>query len=97
MAARTALAINTAFLVFLFVLVLVEGTVLLWALRFPVRGCTDEIIDGCFPDWRSYFTVGLLVSALGMMAMGSPPDLTMLAGLPLSFSVSLSLCLSFSV
>ena len=69
---------NTVLLVFLVALALVEGVVLLWALRFPVPGCTDEIVDGCFPDWRSYFTVGMLISALGLMAMGSPPDLTML-------------------
>eukprot|EP01043_Picozoa_sp_COSAG02_P069396 COSAG02_NODE_11870_length_1637_cov_4.095579_1_plen_200_part_10 len=69
---------NTSSLVFIVALALVEGAVLLWALQFPVPGCTAEIIDGCFPDWRSYFTVGLLISALGLMAMGSPPDLTML-------------------
>jgi di/tricarboxylate transporter len=69
---------NSGFFVFLAALALVEGLVLLWALRFPVPGCTDEIIDGCFPDWRSYFAVGLLIASLGFMSMGSPPDLTLL-------------------
>eukprot|EP01047_Picozoa_sp_COSAG01_P011437 COSAG01_NODE_500_length_16223_cov_42.586988_11_plen_329_part_00 len=32
----------------------------------------------CFPDGRSYFTVGLVLATLGCMGVGVPPDLAML-------------------
>jgi hypothetical protein len=56
----------------------VQGLIVLWAVVLPVERCTEELLVDCFPDWRSYFTLGLLLAALGFMAMGSPPDLTML-------------------
>ena len=41
------------------------------AVRFPVPTCTEEIVDGCFPDWRSYlagdFALKMMNCVLKMM------------------------------
>ena len=50
-------------------LCLIEALIVLWAILWP---------EASFPDWKSYFTVGMVVGALGCMALGTPPDLTMM-------------------
>ena len=75
---------------FLGVLLAVELLILFWALLKPETRCHGQCDWGendpctdlkpvhCFPDWRSYFTVGVVLATLGVMSNGTPPDVAML-------------------
>ena len=70
---------NMSLVVGLACLAAAETVVLMWWLLWPVPVCTEIVVDDCFPDWRSYAIVALLLAALAGMGLGTPPDLTMLA------------------
>ena len=55
------------------VLLALEGGVLLWALRFPEPVCVDLPPVDCFPDWRSYFVVAVVLGAWAGWASGRRP------------------------
>jgi di/tricarboxylate transporter len=72
------------------VLACLQGLVVVWGFVFPQPVAVapepepepePEPQTSGFPQpvWRSYFTVGMVLAALGGMGLGTPPDVTMMA------------------